>query len=74
MLEVDVPLVEIHVGLLADQVAVAAAHALDFGQGVHDFLFAIDLFPFVSVSACIASALVPSLRSLGGIGEDVRWC
>ena len=39
----NVPLVQIHVRLLADQVAVAAAHTLDFGQGVHDFLFAIDL-------------------------------
>lgn len=40
---VNVPLIEIHVRLLADQVAVAAAHALDFGEGVHDLLFAIDL-------------------------------
>ena len=39
----DVPLVEIHVRLLADQVAVAAADTLDFGQGVHDLLSAIDL-------------------------------
>ncbi len=40
---VSIPLVEIHVRLLADQIAVAAAHTLDFGQGVHDFLLAIDL-------------------------------
>ena len=39
----DVPLVEIDIGLLADQVAVAAADALDLRQGVHDFLLAIDL-------------------------------
>ena len=45
----DVPLVEIHVRLLADQIAVAAADTLDFGQGVHDLLFAIDLQPFVSI-------------------------
>ena len=44
-----VPLVEIHVRLLADQVAVAAADTLDFRQGVHDLLFAIDLQQFVSV-------------------------
>jgi hypothetical protein len=49
--DVNIPLVEVHVRLLADQVAVAAAHALDFGQGVHDFLLAIDLLPFVSVYA-----------------------
>ena len=49
---VNVPLIEIHVGLLADQVAVAATHALDFGQGVHDLLFAIDL-----VSSVLAISL-----------------
>ena len=38
-----VPLVEVDVGLLADQVGVAAADTLDLGQGVHDLLFAIDL-------------------------------
>ena len=39
----DVPLVEVDVGLLADQVAVAATDTLDLGQGVHDLLLAIDL-------------------------------
>ena len=39
----DVPLVEVHVRLLADQVAVAATNTLDLGQGVHDLLLAIDL-------------------------------
>lgn len=38
-----VPLVEVDVGLLADQVAVAATDTLDLGQGVHDLLLAIDL-------------------------------
>ena len=47
----NIPLVEVYVRLLADQVAVAAAHALDFGQGVHDLLLAIDLLPTLSVSA-----------------------
>ena len=49
---VNIPLIEIDVRLLADQVAVAAAHALDFGQGVHDLLFAIDL-----VSSVLAISL-----------------
>lgn len=39
----DVPLVEIHVGLLADQVGVTATDTLDLRQGVHDLLLAIDL-------------------------------
>ena len=39
----DVPLIEINVGLFADQVAVSATDTLDLGQGVHHFLLAIDL-------------------------------
>jgi len=38
-----VPLVEVDVGLLADQVGVAAPDTLDLGQGVHDLLLAIDV-------------------------------
>ncbi len=37
------PLVEIDVGFLADQVGVAAADAFDLGQGVHDLLLAVDV-------------------------------
>lgn len=39
----SLPLVEINIGLLADQVAVSATDTLDLGQGVHHFLLAIDL-------------------------------
>ena len=35
-----VPLVEIDIGLLADQVGVSLADTLDLGQGVHDLLLA----------------------------------
>jgi hypothetical protein len=35
-----IPLVEVDIRLLADQVAVASADALDLGQGVHDLLLA----------------------------------
>ena len=38
-----VPLVEVDIGLLADQVAVSATDTLDLGHGVHDLLLAIDL-------------------------------
>ena len=38
-----IPLVEINVGLHADQVAVSATDTLDLCQGVHDLLLAIDL-------------------------------
>ena len=37
------PLVQINVGLLADQIRVATTDSLDFGQGVHDLLLAIDV-------------------------------
>jgi len=36
-------LAEVHIGFLADQVGVATTDTLDFGQGVHDFLLAIDV-------------------------------
>jgi len=39
----NVPLVEIDVGFLAHEVGVAAADTLDFGHGVHDLLFSIDV-------------------------------
>jgi hypothetical protein len=38
-----VPLVQIDIGLLADQVGVSATDTLDLGQGVHDLLLAIDV-------------------------------
>jgi len=34
---------EVDIGLLADQVGVAATDTLDLGQGVHDLLLAINL-------------------------------
>ena len=37
------PLVQVDVGFLADQVGVAASDALDTGQGVHDLLPAVDI-------------------------------
>ena len=39
----DSPFVQIHIGLFAHQVGVAAPNTLDLGQGVHDFLLAIDV-------------------------------
>ena len=37
------PLVEINIGLLADQVGVASSDTLDLGQGVHDLLFTLNV-------------------------------
>jgi hypothetical protein len=37
------PLVKIHIGLLAHQVGVAASNTLDLGQGVHDLLLAVNI-------------------------------
>jgi hypothetical protein len=38
-----VPLREVDIGLLADQVGVAATNTLDLGQGVHDLLLAVNI-------------------------------
>ena len=38
-----IPLVQVDIGLLADQVGVTTADTLDLGQGVHDLLLAIDV-------------------------------
>jgi hypothetical protein len=39
----DLPLVEVDIGLLADQVGVAATNTLYLGQGVHDLLLSLDI-------------------------------
>ena len=44
----DKPLVEIDIGLLADQVGVTTTDTLDLRQGVHDLLLSIDLWAHVS--------------------------
>ena len=49
-----VPLVEVDIGLLADQVGVATTDTLDLGHGVHDLLLAIDLCNNPSVSSIFA--------------------
>ena len=38
-----IPLVEIDIGLLADNVGVTATNTLDLGQGVHDLALAINV-------------------------------
>lgn len=38
-----IPFIEVNIGLLADQVGVPTADTLDFGHGIHDFAFAIDV-------------------------------
>lgn len=38
-----VPLVQIDIGLFANQVGVPSTYTLDLGQSVHDLLFAIDV-------------------------------
>ena len=38
-----IPFVQIHIGLLADQVRITASDTLDLGEGVHDLLLAIDV-------------------------------
>jgi hypothetical protein len=38
-----IPLVQVDISLLADQVGVSSTDTLDLGQGVHDLLLAIDV-------------------------------
>lgn len=38
-----VPLVQIDIGFLADQIGVTTSDTLNLGQGVHDLLLAIDI-------------------------------
>ena len=40
---INVPLVEVDIGLLANQVGVAATDTLDLGQGVHDLLLTLNI-------------------------------
>lgn len=40
---IRVPLVQVDIGLLADQVGVSATDTLDLGQGVHNLLLSIDV-------------------------------
>ena len=37
------PLGQVDIGLLADQVGIAAANTLDLGEGVHDLLLAVNV-------------------------------
>lgn len=39
----NLPLVQVDIGFLADQVGVSTTDALDFSQGVHDLLLSIDV-------------------------------
>ena len=42
-IRVDVPLVEVDIGLFANQVGVTSADTLDLRQGVHDLAFTVDI-------------------------------
>jgi hypothetical protein len=41
--ETRVPLVQIDIGLLADQVRVSATDTLDLGQGIHNLLLSVNI-------------------------------
>jgi hypothetical protein len=42
-MDILVPLVQVNIGLLADQVGVSATDTLDLGQGVHNLLLSINV-------------------------------
>lgn len=39
----SIPLVKVHIGLLADKVGVTTTDTLDLGEGVHHLLLSIDV-------------------------------
>lgn len=39
----NTPFVQVDIGFLAHQVGIASPNTLDLSQGIHDFLFAIDV-------------------------------
>ena len=39
----DIPLVQINIGFLTDQIRVPASDTLDLGEGIHDLLLAVDI-------------------------------
>lgn len=39
----NAPLVEVHIGLFADNVGVSTTNTLDLGQGVHDFTLSVNI-------------------------------
>ena len=72
----SVPLVKVHIGLLADQVGVAATDTLYLRQRVHDLDFAIDLLcmPSVSILHLVANPAISFIARFAPVFEDVRWC
>ena len=72
----SVPLVKVHIGLLADQVGVAASDTLYLRQRVHDLDFAIDLLYvlLVSVLCLVANAAISFIAGFAPVFVDVRWC
>lgn len=54
----NVPLVQVDISLLADDVRVAATHTLDFGQGVHDLPLAVNVSVEQTVMVSILSHTV----------------
>jgi len=68
--EITGALAKVDIGLLADQIGVAATNTLDLGQGVHDLLLAIDVgveqtddvLEAVDVSATFAKNVVAIIR------------
>jgi hypothetical protein len=49
--EFDSPLVEIDIGLLADQVGVSSTHSLDLGQGEHDLASSINVGAIIGMQS-----------------------
>lgn len=67
-----VPLVHVHVGLLADEVGEPASNTLDRGHGVHHLLLSIDVCVQHTQNVLEVFALHDRLRSERGIRRQLR--
>jgi hypothetical protein len=72
-----IPLVQVDIGLLADQVGVTTSDTLDSGQGVHDLLFALNVCvkETQDLSTPVSQLLLMILRSrleVAGIAGEKR--
>jgi len=54
----DAPLVQIDVGLLADDVGVSSTDTLDLSQGVHDLALSIDIGVQQTENVLVSTRLV----------------
>ena len=75
--DVCIPLVQVDIGLLADQVGVTTTDTLDLGQGVHDLLLAVNVGveQTQDLSTPVSHKIVhPGATSSSRLSAALDWC